>query len=178
MTTDKSHIANSVRMGQILEFEVAFPGEERLSIEQYLAGGSREMILNAAAFFLGFKNQKSKFDDNREFLGMFFRKENNKLANKIYERIKEFEKKGVRIGIINTYSSLNLFEYFFSKPEELETQTQAELEVNLFKAYLALNSEFAEAQSVAFSTAQESDEELKIPMTMFCMQYPVSDKAN
>ena len=172
------NIGNAVTMGQLLEFEVAFPGEERLSIEQYLAGSSREMILNAAAFFLGFKNHKSKFDDNREFLGMFFRKENNGLANQIYERIKEFEKKGVRIGIINTYSSLKLFEYFFSRPEEPETQTQAELEVNLFKAYLALNSEFTEKQSIAFPSAQESDEELKIPMMMFCMQYPVSDKSN
>lgn len=172
------NIGNAVMMGQLLEFEVAFPEEERLSIEQYLAGSSREMILNAAAFLLAFNNHKSKFDDNREFIGMFFCKENNGLANKIYERINEFEKKGVRIGIINTYSSLKLFEYFFSRPEEPETQTQDELEVNLFKAYLVLNSEFTKKQSIAFPSAQESDEELKIPMMMFCMQYPVSDKAN
>lgn len=172
------NIGNAVTMGQLLEFEVAFPGEERLSIEQYLAGSSREMILNAAAFFLGFKNHKSKFDDNREFLGMFFRAENNELANQIYDRIKEFEKNGVRIGIINTYSSLKLFEYFFSRQEEPITQTEAQLEVNLFKAYLVLNSEFTQKQSIAFPSAQESDEELKIPMMMFCMQYPVSDKSN
>lgn len=178
LTSNKSYIANSVRMGQILEFEIAFPGEKGLTVEQYLAGSSREMILIAAAFFLGFRNHKSKFDDNREFLRMFFRKENNEIANQIYGRIREFEKKGVRIGIINTYSSLKLFEYFFSKPEEPETQTQAELEVNLFKAYLTLNSEFTKKQSVAFLSAQESDEELKIPMMMFCMQYPVSDKSN
>lgn len=178
MRTDKIHIDNSISMGQLLEFEVVFPEEERLSIEQYLADSSRDMILNAATFLLGFKNHKSKFDDNREFLEMFFRAENNQLANQIYDRIKGFEKNGVRIGIINTYSSLKLFEYFFSKPDDPETQSQAELEVNLFKAYLALNSEFTEKQSVAFSTAQESDDELKIPMTMFCMQYPVSDKSN
>lgn len=171
-------IGNVVTMGQILEFEAAFPGEEKLTVEQYLAGSSREMILNAAAFFLGFKNQKSKFDDNREFLGMFFRAENNGLANQVYERIKEFEKKGIRIGIINTYSSLKLFEYFFSRPEEPITQTEAQLEINLFKAYLVLNSEFTKKQSVAFPSAQESDEELKIPMMMFCMQYPVTDKSN
>ncbi len=172
------NIGNAVTMEQLLEFDVAFPEEERLSIEQYLAGSSREMILNAATFFLAFKSHKSKFDDNRKFLEMFFCKENNGLANQIYERIKEFEKKGVRIRIINTYSSLKLFEYFFTKPEEPETQSQAELEVNLFKAYLALNSEFTEKQSIAFTSAQESDEELKIPMMMFCMQYPVSDKTN
>jgi len=151
--SNKINIDKAVSMGQILEFEVVFPGEERLSIEQYLAGSSREMILNAAAFFLGFKNHKSKFDDNKEFLGMFFRKENNNFANQIYERIKEFEKKGVRIGVINPYSSLKLFEYYFSKTEEQETQTQAELEVNLFKAYLVLNSEFTQKQSIAFPSA-------------------------
>ncbi|MDZ4667858.1 MAG: hypothetical protein SGJ00_08230 [bacterium] len=176
--SNKTNIGKAVSMGQLLEFEVAFPEEKRLAIEQYLAGSSREMILNAAAFFLGFKNHKSKFDDNKEFLGMFFRKENNNFANQIYERIKEFEKKGVRIGIINPYSSLKLFEYFFAKPEEPETQSQAELEVNLFKAYLVLNSEFTQKQSIAFPSAQESDEELKIPMAIFCSHYPVADKSN
>jgi len=176
--SNQVNIGNAVTMGQLLEFEVAFPGEERLTVEQYLTGSSRDMILNAAAFFLGFKNNKSKFDDNREFLGMFFRAENNELANQIYGRIKEFEKQGMRIGIINTYSSLKLFEYYFSKPDEPKTQTDAELEVNLFKAYLVLNSEFAEKQSIAFPSAQESDEELKISMMMFCMYYPVSDKSN
>ena len=102
--SNKTNIGNAVTMGQILEFEVSFPGEEKLSVEQYLAGGSRSMILNSAAFFLGFKNHKSKFEDNKDFLGMFFRKENNELANQIYDRIKEFEKKGIRIGIINPYS--------------------------------------------------------------------------
>lgn len=176
--SDKINMNKAVTMGQILEFEVAFPDEEKLTVEQYLAGGSREVILNSAAFFLGFKSQKSNFSDNREFLGMFFRKENNNLANHIYEKIKEFEKKGARIGIINPYSSLKLFEHFFSKSEEPETQSQAEFEVNLFKAYLVLNSEFTQKQSIAFSSAKESDEELKIPMMMFCMQYPVSDKTN
>lgn len=178
MAADKIHIDYAVAMGLILEFEVAFPGEEKLSIEQYLAGGSKQAILKFAAVFLGFKNNKSKFEDNREFLGMFFCAENKALANQVYDRIKEFEKNGIRVGIINTYSSLKLFEYFFSKSEEPETQTQAEFEVNFFKAYLVLNSEFTEKQSTAFRTAKESVEELKIPMMMFCMQYPVSDKSN
>jgi len=174
----ETKIANSVHMGQILEFEVAFPNEERLPIEQYLAGSSREMILTASTFFLSFNNHNSKFNDNRDFLGMFFCAENNELANRIYNRIKEIEKKGVRVGIINTYSSLSLFEYCFSKVEGPETQLQAELEVNLFKAYLALNSEFATKQNVAIPTAKCSDKELNVPMMMFCMYYPVSDKTN
>jgi hypothetical protein len=171
-------IGKAATMVQLLEFEVAFPGEKRLTVEQYLAGSSREMILNASAFFLGFKNHKSYFDDNREFLGMFFKAENIGLAKQIYDRIKELENNDFRIGIINTYSSLKLFECFFTRPEEPITQTEAQLEVNLFKAYLVLNSEFTEKQSVAFPSALESDVELQIPMMMFCMHYPVSDKSN
>ena len=174
----KINIGNAVTMGQLLEFKVAFPEEEMLTVEQYLTGGNRSVILNSAAFFLGFKNHKSKYDDNREFLGMFFQKENNELANQIYDRIKAIEKTGKRIAIINTYSSLQLFEHYFTQPEEPETQTQAEFEVNLFKAYLVLNTEFTTKQSIASPSAQESDEELKIPMMMFCMGYPVSDKTN
>lgn len=165
-------------LGQLLEFEVVFPGEKPLSLEQYLSGGNRSVILNLAAFFLGFKNKKSKYTDNREFLGMFFRKENSDFANQVYDRIKEYEKKGFPIGIVNPYSSLKLFESYFSRHEEPETQTETEFEVNLFKAYLVLNSEFTKKQSIAFPTSQESDEDLKMPMMMFCMQYPVSDKTN
>jgi hypothetical protein len=175
---DKLNIGNAVTMGQILEFDVAFPGEQPLTVEQYLAGGTRSIILKAAAFFLSFKSYKSEFSDNRKFLEMFFRQENDDIANQVYEKIRVLEKEGVHIGIINTYSSLNLFEYYFSKPEEPETQAQAEFEVNLFKAYLVLNTEFAKKQSIAFSSVEEIDEELKIPMMIFCMEYPVSDKSN
>lgn len=171
-------IGNMITMGQLLEFDVAFPDEDPLTVEQYLSGCNRDIILNSAAFFLGFKNHESKYFDNKEFLGMFFRKENNELANQIYDRIKEIEKTGAPVRIINAYSSLKLFEYFFSKTTEPETQTQAEFEINLFKAYLVINSEFTKKQSIAFSSIQESDEELKIPMRIFCMQYPISDKIN
>ncbi|MES2655054.1 MAG: hypothetical protein V4620_05660 [Bacteroidota bacterium] len=176
---DKINIGNDeVQFLQLLEFKEALPNEKRLTIEQYLKGASRRMILDSATFFLGFKNNKSKFADNKEFLDMFFRKENNEFANQVYKRIKEFENKGATISIINAYSSLKLFEYFFSKTEEIETQTQAEFEVNLFKAYLVLNSEFTEKQSIAFPSSQESNDGLKIPMAIFCAEYPISDKSN
>ncbi|HEV8081929.1 MAG TPA: hypothetical protein VGP55_01945 [Chitinophagaceae bacterium] len=58
------NIGNAITMGQLLEFAVAFPNEKPLPIKQYLAGGNKNIILNASAFFLGFKNHQSEFDDN------------------------------------------------------------------------------------------------------------------
>ena len=171
-------LGTPVTMGQLLEFEVAFPGEPRYSVEYYLMGGSKELILNTAAFFLGFRNQRSRYAGTREFLTMYFRGANQELASQIYHRIHEFEKAGVTIGIINAYSSLKLFEIFFNRKSEQETQTDKEFEVSMFKAYLVLNSEFTERQKIAFPSSQNSDDKLRVPMSMFCMHYPIADKTN
>lgn len=176
--TAKKFIDNAVKMRQLLEFEVAFPCEKPLTPKEYLKGGSKSFILNVAAFFLGFKSYKSKFSDIRSLLENLFGFENNGFANEIYYRIRTIEKVGTIISIINTYSSLKLFEYFFQKEEEKETQTHAEFERNLFKAYLVLNSEFTKTQGVALSSTKNLDDEIKIPMMMFCMQYPIYDKVN
>ena len=174
----KPNIGNTITMGQILEYDVVFPDERPLTIAQYLTGGSRSIILNVAAFFLGFKPYNSKYKNNKELLGSIFNNENNAFANEVYSKIEAIKKKADSIEIINTYSSLKLFEYFFSRSEEPETQTQAEFERNLFKAYLVINSEFTKKQTIAFSSCEGLDDELKMPLEMFCMNYPVSDKSN
>lgn len=170
-------IDNSLDMELLLEFEVAFPGELPLTPEEYLKGGSRAIILKFASFLLGSKSDNSKYKDIREVLRTMFGPENNDFANEIYSRI-AFEKSGKSYTIINTYCSLKLFEYFFAKQEEAETQTHAEFERNLFKAYLILNSEFAKAQDVAISSTKELDEDIQMPMILFCGYYPISDKTN
>lgn len=79
-------------MGQLLEFRVAFPDEKPLTPEQYLKGGSKGFILNAAAFFLGFRIHQSEFGDNRALIEMFFRQENLEFAQAIYCRVIAIEK--------------------------------------------------------------------------------------
>ncbi len=171
-------MGNGLNIGQLLEFKVAFPDEQPLSIEQYLSGGSRNIILNVAAFLLGFKSFDSKYDDHKKLLQTIFGSENVEFAQELYVRINAIENQGVKLGIINTYSGLKLFEYFFSRPDEPETQTHEEFERNLFKAYIVLNTEFTQSQQIAFSSTADLDEPFKIPAMLFCMYYPVSDKSN
>jgi hypothetical protein len=167
-----------ITIGQLLEFEVAFPGEQLLTPEQYMSGGNRDFILNAAALFLGFKSSNSRFDDNRELLRMFFSVENNDFAQNVYNKVLDIEKTGTKVGIINTYSSLRLFECFFKTEATELTQTNEEFERNLFKAYLVLNSEFVKAQNTAFTSTEDLEGDFKLSMMVFCMQYPISDKSN
>jgi hypothetical protein len=176
MQLSKGLIDNPIKMGLLLEFNIAFPEEEPLTVEEYLKGGSREIILNVAAFLLGFKNHESKYADNKELLKIFFGPTNNDFANELFKRINSLEKEGNRVGIIHPYSSLTLFEYFFKRPAEAQTQTDAEFEVNFLKAYLVLNSEYTTKQQKASDSTKDLIRDLAFPMLMFCMNYPVSDK--
>lgn len=161
-----------------MEFEVAFPNEKPKTVKDYLVGGDREMILNAAAFLLGFRNQNSLFDDPGEALSMFFGAENKGIAASVYQQIKQNFHPSSQVTIFNAFSSLELFEIIFSSEPTETTQSQAELEVNLFKALLVLNSNFTSKQQIAFESTNGLDSDLLIPMRMFCMSYYTSDKEN
>lgn len=172
------NIGNAMSLNRLLIFEEVFPDEEALKPEQYLAGSSKEMILKVSAFFLGFKSYNSKYKDYRELLSMLFGPENNDFANQIYERIKFLERTVGKTGIINSYTSLKLFEYFFAKPEEPGSQTSAEFERNVFKAYLVLNAEVINSQETAGFSTEKLEPSLRIPIWFFCMAYPMSDTNN
>jgi hypothetical protein len=171
-------MGKGIDIGQLLEFKVAFPNEEPQTVDQYLSGGSRDVILNVSTFFLGFKSFDSKYEDNKTLLQTIFCPENEIFAKQLYSRIRAVENEGIKVGIINTYSGLKLFEYFFSRPDEPETQSHAEFERNLFKAYIVLNTEFTKSQHVAFSSTANLADPLKIPAMLFSMHYPASDKEN
>ncbi len=168
-----------IDMEFLLEFKNVFQDEDQLTIEEYLMGCSRNIVLRAATFLLGLRTGNSKYEDNRELLRLIFGFENNGLANDIYNKIKRIEESGTTVRIENPYSSLKLFECFFSKSEEeKQTQTDAQFEVNFFKAYLVLNSEFVKRQEVVITSTEELDVSIKPPAMIFCMHYPVFDKVN
>jgi hypothetical protein len=170
-------VSNTIVASRLLEFELAFPKENKLSVEEYLKGGSRDIIINAATFFLGINSFNSKYNSKR-FLEEYFSHENKDIGREIYFIIRELESEGRPVSIINVYSSLSLFEMFFSKSDEELTQSDSEFELNLFKAYLVLNSEYSSKQGIAISSTDELDIELREPYMLFSIQYPISDKIN
>ena len=169
---------HTLKDGLLLEFETVFPNEVPSKPEEYLKGGKSSVILHISSFFLGFKHYNSAFKDNRELIGLMFSEVNSSFANRIYERISLLEKQFNIVQIINPYSSLRLFELFFSRGEEPYTQTEAEFERNLFKAYLVLNSEYTSKQQVASESVSELEGDLKHSMRQFCAHYLITDKTN
>lgn len=178
MNKDKKveRINYNLGINQLLEFKILFPDEVPLSPDEYMIGGSRNVILKAAIFLLNFSEQTANEYSNTKFLDAFFSRENSQIVGLVNNKISELEKKGITVSINNTIASLKLFEYFFSREEDIVTLSNADFEINLFKAYLVFNSEYTKAQEAAFTSTQDLEEGMKIPMMMFCGDFPASDK--
>lgn len=160
----------------LLEFKEVFD-EEPLSFETYLDGISREKMLMIGAHFLGFNNRKSQFDGNKEFLGMYFSEENSEIGNKIYSKINELEKDGNEVVIVNSLTSLQLFEYCFENLGDKNTKNNRELEVDVFKAYTLLTQMNTEKDQVAFSSTSDLKEK-RFEALVLAQSFPYSDVLN
>jgi len=169
---------STFRIQQVLEFQILFPDEIPMSPVEYMKGGGRDVILKSALFLLSLKPDSTREKDNQIFLSKFFSNENNHFARYVANRIQTLENEGMFVLINNPLTSLKLFEYFFSKDEDEKTQSDVDFEINLFKAYLVLNSEFARVQQKAFSSTEGLESEFQLSMMMFCAEYPSSDKTN
>lgn len=169
---------SAISLGLLLEFKTIFPDEEPLELEDYLRGASKEMVLKIATAFLGFKPHNSVYANNEDLLLMIFSVENHEFANVVYKKIRKLEKDGKKVQIINPFSSLTLFEYFFEKDLQGNNDDKLELERNIFKAYLSLNSKLTAAQDVSISSTKDLDKDWKLLMWIFCSQYPLGDKSN
>lgn len=165
-------------MGLIAEYKEVL-GEEPKEIHYYLKGISKKSILLAGSFLLGFKTQKSTYQNYQELISMFFRTENAEFANKILSGLNTLRAKSEsEIVVINPQTSLNLFQYAFENLTDEETQSQAEIERNIFLAYLALNQFGTQKESIAFTSSKAAPANLQLAAMFFSQSYPYSDIVN
>jgi len=153
--------------------------EEPKDLKTYLTGISRTKLLNVGAFFLGFANRNSQFKDYKEFLSMFFRQENNVLANEIFVKLNELQQKAnAELIIVNPLTFLQLFEFCFDNLTEDDSQTEAESEVNIFKSILYLNEQNIKLQNVAFTSTEDVKDVSKLAAISLSQSFPYSELIN
>jgi hypothetical protein len=166
---------DGVDMALSVEFRAVFDEVPR-SLDEYLTGISRSMMLNAASFFLGFSNNNSQSGTPEKLVEIFFCTENRAPAIEIYQRLKRLEREhGAELRIINPQSSLQLFEYCFNHLTEESRQAKPEAEINIFKAYLLLNQLNTTKEQVAFTSVEELPKDIKLAGMFLSQSYPYSD---
>ncbi len=153
--------------------------EEPKDLKMYLNGISRLKLLKIGAYLLGYKNHESKYNDFKVFLGEFFCIENKEIANIIYNKLYEFQKKtNTQLIIVNPIAVIQIFEFCFNNLTENESQTDIESEISIFKSILYQNEQDIKKQNiVSFSTNKVGDN-LKLAAMSLSQSFPYSELIN
>ncbi len=166
-------------------FEACFPDEERKSLDEYLTGICRDILLKTGSHFLGFDTEKSEYSDVIAFMNMFFSKENKNFATESYRNLmhyvaqEEYDIEDYEIPYVG--SSLSFFEYVFDNVSEhtKTVKTNEEIERDIFKAYLHLNQiEFTDRGIAQNEANEESGMEFKPDQALLMLQFYNYDLIN
>jgi len=154
-------------------------GTEPLALSAYLSGISREKLLTIGAHFLGFDPQNKKYLDYEGFLNDFFAPDNVQFKNMMFGRLLSFHQTVAQpILIVNTVSSLQFFQFVFSRPDEPETQQPSEIEQNIFLAYLAINQESRSMERKVIPSVKDLKGDEALPALFFTQSYAYTNLIN
>lgn len=104
------------------------------------------MLLNTAVHLLGFRG----FQPYAEMLPLIFGAHNQQAANSIAEVLHKLQKQDrVQVSLVSDVAKLRFYELIFKRPDEPQTQAEPEMELNIIKSLLVLNSRLDEEYTIS-----------------------------
>lgn len=157
-----------ITVAQRLQFEDVFPDEKKEDVVYYIKKVSKETLLRTIGFCS--TNPKTNFDN-------FFT--NPVLLDDIFEKVIRYSKKNnvkEKPILISKYASLKLAEHILSNQKDFleEPISIDEDELNLFKAFLVINTELNNNQK--FDNLNPGNFEKLVDLTL-TFKFPESDLA-
>lgn len=147
----------SVQIGKRLRYKDLF-NDESLDFKDYFKGVGKEDIYKAIPFLVNVANPNHKYHPPKEMVSIWFCDENKKFREDLLSKLNKGD------SIANITSSLKLMEFVIQTDfYEARTKSEAEFEIDLFKAYLLLNSEqdkIEEAGNKNLPPEEEKDERM------------------
>jgi hypothetical protein len=136
-----------MRVARLVEFEEAF-NEPKQHWHDYLIGISNEVVLLAATHFLA--RQETGPRDYYTDMEQLFGPHNEVATRTVFRQLENLERQEKsKLKVTHPKSALRLFEYAFQRADEPHTQSEAEVELSLFKAFIAQNNEYSKEQNAA-----------------------------
>ena len=125
----------SVRIEKRLRYNDLFD-DEPLDFKEYFRGVGKEDIYKAISFLVNVANPNHKNNFAKDLVGNWFCNENSQLREELLNKLKEGD------SIANIISSLQLMEFVMQSDfDEKRIKSDVDFEIDLFKAYLVLNSD-------------------------------------
>lgn len=163
----------SVSLGKRLRYKDLFD-DEPLDFEEYFSGVGKEDIYKAISFLVNIANPNHKHHHAKDMVSIWFCDENKKLREDLLGKLSNGD------SIANIISSLKLMEFVMQSDfDEKRTKSDAEFEIDLFKAYLLLNSEqdLIEEQGHKNLPPEKEDDE-RVRGLFLAMNFHDSDLTN
>lgn len=154
-----------------------YPEDTPLDLGTFLKGIPRDKVLLVVSSLL---NKKEIYSTNlRDILGIWFRTSNSDFANDAYQRLLAVQQRvGQPVGVITQPSVLNVFAYANNNLTDEQTQTEEEIEINLFKAFLFQNELINAVEDKITETTESLDKEIRLYALQFTNSVRFSDVVN
>lgn len=154
-----------------------FPEDNPQDLGTFLKGIPRDKVLLVVSALL---NKEEIYSTNlRDILGFWFRATNNDFANNAYQRLLAVQQRvGQPVTIVTQPSVLNVFAYANNNLTDEQTQTEEEIEINLFKAFLFQNQLINNVEAKITETTENLDKEIRLYALQFTNSVRFSDVVN
>lgn len=168
-------------MGLTLGYQVglkeAYPEDNAQDLGTFLKGIPRDTVLLVVSSLL---SKKEIYSSNlKEILGIWFRATNSDFANNAYQRLLPVQQHvGQPILIITQPSVLKVFAYAINNLNEEKLQTDEQIEINLFKAFLFQNELINATEESITGTTENLEQEVRLYALQFSNVVRFSDVVN
>lgn len=164
---------------EIIDFEKVFEGENSEDYLKKIEDIPKRLLVEVASYFVSANPDNELVKDYKYFLSKLFGKENNKLANEINDKIVRYKnEKSKNVGILNPRTSLKLFETVLTQNKEDIEISNKELEILIFKIYLALNTQLNKNDNLIIESTKEFNQYPDLICLAIGNSLPTSDISN
>ncbi|HZL09110.1 MAG TPA: hypothetical protein VFC65_03865 [Prolixibacteraceae bacterium] len=164
---------------EIIDFEKVFEGENSEDYLTKIEDIPKRLLVEVASYFVSANPDNELVKDYKHFLSKLFGKENNKLANEINDKTVQYKKeKSKTVGILNPRTSLKLFETVLTQNQEDIEISDKDLEILIFKIYLALNTQLNKNDNLIIESTKKFSQYPDLICLAIGNSLPISDISN
>lgn len=164
---------------EIIDFNKIFKNEKSEDYLKKIENIPKKLLVDIASYFVSASPESDLVKDYKILLSKCFGKENNKLANEINDKIIQYKKeKSKTVGILNPRTSLKLFETVLAQNQENIEINNKDLEILIFKIYLALNEQLNKNDNLIIESAKKFSQYPEFICLAIGISLPTSDISN
>jgi len=164
---------------EIIDFNKIFKDENSEDYLKKIEKIPKSLLVDIASYLVSSSPESDLVKDYKILLSKWFGKENNRFANEVNDKIIQYKKgKSNNVGILNPRTSLKLFETVLAHNHEDIEINDKDLEILIFKIYLALNEQLNKNDKLIGESVKQFSQYPEYICLIIGISLPTSDISN